>query len=944
MVRTANLMFAVLVVIALQSAMPAHVSAGRLKAEIIVIYQTCVGQELRLLARLTNENGDPVGTTTTRIEIRDFDDTQVLHTSSNDVRQIGGNAWEEFEMGSGWTPSDVGTYNVHLISDGENNDNGEQDFSFFTTICEGIQCPLRPTAEADNFYLDETGYASIRYLVEDGCCYRLKLTVIDPDGAVTVKVPEEWVNISGNYGVYVRVDRTKLTGRPIRAYVEFANCQGQNPGRDDDLIIEGDELAATAFVDLNSGYELINSGEDGDPVIMSSLEQRIGSTPDITMGGPGGIDLVRTYHSKIDQNGAVGGDFGPGWSHNHEWRIREATNSVYVYGPDNMLIKFRRVGDGLEPVDVDSYDPTRFRLRRAPEGGYRFTWIKNETETIGLSTDTDGRVRSLHRVRWVDGDFQEEVYYYTYENGVLKRIRTQDGRELNIDRNANNKISQLSTDDQQVTFEYSANVLNSVTDAVGLTTTYTTKPGTHYITNVVTPDGGSSMTINMDEDGSVVSHAIGENYTVEFTLSDDRSAVLYPGGLEKVFVHDDRANLQSVNLGDYGEATFNYGAFNRRTLINDFVDGETTIEFTDDGLKKRLTFDETNPVDFTYGQYGFDDFEYPAVDKIQVENGAGVTFARDEHGRHNSMTFSNGLRLILPRDVNGNMTQYSSVDGRTDIDHDELGRISGLHFFDGSAETMLYSSFGHLSKIDREGEDEDVEWSRDLKARLVKFREGEVTWDLTWTGDDQPESVTDGEGRTSQYQYDENRRLWKVTRGTTSPLSMELNWNGPYPTDLGRAHMTYNDFGWVSEYSPAPGSDIQLSYDGEGNINGVRLNGEYQWEIERNKRGLPMKYVLPDGRQTEFDWDGNNRLKNSKSADGILREYSSEPDGSGGTIIAPLGIKMSFGISFEDENTYTLKVTDPNGHDWSMTQHGDSGMRAFTSPLGSTQVNLYDPI
>ncbi|MEC7276660.1 MAG: RHS repeat-associated core domain-containing protein [Bdellovibrionota bacterium] len=304
---------------------------------------------------------------------------------------------------------------------------------------------------------------------------------------------------------------------------------------------------------------------------------------------------------------------------------------------------------------------------------------------------------------------------------------------------------------------------------------------------------------------------------------------------------DDKGNINRV-IDPLGQVTtLSYNTKGQVESIVDFKGQETRIRYD------QKTGNITEVIDplgnITKSQYDLDGNLSQVIDP----KGQVTQFFYDGMNRVVKTIASDLTETDFTYDGRGNLLSVrDSRNGLTQFVYDEASRVTERVDPRGQKELFFYNEKGLLiGKTDRNNNDTFYEY--DLDNRLIN-RLGEGGKNYSYEYDDAGRVLSINDGSNSIfYSYDEVGRV-KTTRysGENSPnmtLENEYDLNG-------------NRVGLKT-----PEGDFSYSYDEVNRLTEVVNPSNLVFETVYDSIGRRAKLVLPNGIETNYNYDGSNRLK-----------------------------------------------------------------------------------
>ena len=233
---------------------------------------------------------------------------------------------------------------------------------------------------------------------------------------------------------------------------------------------------------------------------------------------------------------------------------------------------------------------------------------------------------------------------YTYNTtGMLASVISPSGLVRTYTRDANDRITSVSADDKDFTYEYYGDgLIKSITYPGGNIVTSYTYDNANCLTKLETKNGNNILktySYEYDGVGNIISVSGSEN--AEYTYDDlYRLATSTQNGHTTTYEYDSRNNLISETRTDGYTKTYEYSGDNR--LVKTVENGvETAYEYDLRGnLVKR----------------GEDEFAYDSNDNLvyAMVNGVETTYEIGEDGLRESKTV-NGVTTTYSVDESGNV-------------------------------------------------------------------------------------------------------------------------------------------------------------------------------------------------------------------------------------------------------------------------------------------------
>ncbi|ADP39816.1 ribonuclease [Rothia dentocariosa ATCC 17931] len=566
------------------------------------------------------------------------------------------------------------------------------------------------------------------------------------------------------------------------------------------------------------------------------------------------IKLERMYNSVAVTypEEAPSGIFGLGWSSTLDTQLTLSNTGAVWHTPDGRTLAFPRMGDGFGRVPSESY-----WLSKTVPGDELYSYVSTATTKAIKTAENAGRKVSAPTAPayyWVVYNSKHVRYFYD-PSGAWTGV--MEGHYATL------TLPLYSSD--------SATGALELTDIVhpasgrGLQIRYGNSP--RY--NRIRPESASTYLI--DHDVQILD-------TVTYIYDDDDllAAVNRPDGIRR-YTHNAKRLIEEVwDVNGHREVTNTY-------------DGQGRVVH-------QLT-EHSREVSFVYA---------PGIMTIVADAITGDSsniWRSDEHGRLSSMTAADGSRQVMRYDKFGNRISVTERDGST------ISRSYDSH----SRLAKQLTPEGALSKYTWD------EHNRLLTTSVCDFRDrlnpGDpvvVSYTYESTGaNPNPITMTDGNGHTTEYSWDEYGNLLSVTD----------------PTGV-RTTYTYNARQELISITNGVGDTVHLEYDKHGRIVQVRdalghvtsthWNSAGQLASVTDAAGSRWSLTYPELAPEELDVPAFVRQNLTSSSTHCIHNTS-----------RPMG-------------QLPVSLTDPYGHVTHFEYNNGNQITAVTDPLGRTNRAVFD--
>ena len=566
------------------------------------------------------------------------------------------------------------------------------------------------------------------------------------------------------------------------------------------------------------------------------------------------IKLERMYNSVAVTypEEAPSGIFGLGWSSTLDTQLTLSNTGAIWHTPDGRALTFPRMGDGFGRVPSESY-----WLSKTVPGDELYSYVSTATTKAIKTAENAGRK--------VSAPTTPAYYWVVYNSKHIRYFYDPSGAWTGVMEGhyATLTLPLYSSDSATGALELT-DIIHPASGR-GLQIRYGCSPRDIRIR----PESASTYLI--DHDVQILD-------TVTYIYDDDDllAAVNRPDGIRR-YTHNAKRLIEEVwDVNGHREVTNTYDSQGR--------------------VVHQLT-EHSREVSFVYA---------PGIMTIVADAITGDSsniWRSDERGRLSSMTAADGSRQVMRYDKFGNRISVTERDGST---------IS-----------RSYDSYSRLAKqLTPEGALSKYTWdehNRLLTTSVCDFRDrlnpgdpvvASYTYESTGANPN-PITMTDGNGHTTEYSWDEYGNLLSVTD----------------PTGV-RTTYTYNARQELISITNGVGDTVHLEYDKHGRIVQVRdalghvtsthWNSAGQLASVTDAAGSRWSFTYPELAPEELDIPAFVRQNLTSSSTYRLRNTS-----------RPMG-------------QLPASLTDPYGHVTHFEYNNGNQLTAVTDPLGRTNRAVFD--
>jgi RHS repeat-associated protein len=402
----------------------------------------------------------------------------------------------------------------------------------------------------------------------------------------------------------------------------------------------------------------------------------------------------------------------------------------------------------------------------------------------------------------------------------------------------------------------------SVTDALGQTTTYTREPGTNLVRAATDPLGRVTQ-FTHDPRGNVtaITDAAGHIRTFTYEPTFDRmTSSADPLGNVTRFEYDGHGNLTAAidPLGNRTEIAYN-GA-GQPASTTDALGNTTTFGYDAHGNLATVVDPLGNVTRRDHDLVG-------RLRRQQDAMGNAAAFLYDALDRVTAIGDAGGGATRFGYDPNGNLLAVTDARGHTTTHtYDAMDRLASRTDPVGATETFEYDGNGNLVRhIDRKGQ--VATFDHDALDRRTTATYADAT--VTYVHDAAGRLVTaaDSAGGTIENEYDALDRLVAQTQS------------------LGTVSYEYDPLGRRALMQAPGAAPVTYGYDAASRLASITQGPQFV-QFEHDAAGRRTKLTLPNQVSTEYRYDAASRISALlyRNAAGPLGDLTYEYDASGNRV------------------------------------------------------------
>jgi RHS repeat-associated protein len=630
----------------------------------------------------------------------------------------------------------------------------------------------------------------------------------------------------------------------LKAIINTTPCN-MTPGETEQIDITvyvGDKDGSVDFGAGSCNSNVAPPAAVGEPINVTNGNMYIQQTDYRLPGFGEGLDVTRTYNSRMQRSGI----FGYGWSSAFDESINAyGTTFLRLNLPDARAVYFSR------PSPSGAYLPKK-------PLDFHGQIVKNTDNTYTL-TFQDGRIHQFNTSGKLlsMADRNNNTVTLTYDANSNPTTATDAaGRTLTLTFDSSGKVTSIADSSGTIATYTRASLgkLSAVTypDGSKFTFTFLTSGSNTYVATVKDALNNVLESHTYDSQGrALTSERAGngtERYTLSYISATETDVTDALGHVTKYF-YDTSLGRNVVTRVEgscsCGNAQIQTWVYDNQLNITSKTDALThTTSYTYDTNGNRLTeTDATGTVTCTYNSLGevltrTDQMNGVTTNSYNAQGNLLTTtdalnntssFTYDSHGQLLTVTDPRNNASTFTYDTNGNLTRRTdALNNQTNIAYDARARVTSVTNALTQATNYEYDLAGRLKKTIYP-DTSFVLLTYDLAGRRTKIKDPRG-YETTFAYDAayRMTSETNADAKVTSYAYD----LMSNLTGVTDALNRTTNY-------------TYDDFNRLTKikYPEATAGagrlEENLTYDSAGNL---------------------LQKTDQAGRITSFCYDSSNRL------------------------------------------------------------------------------------
>jgi RHS repeat-associated protein len=511
-----------------------------------------------------------------------------------------------------------------------------------------------------------------------------------------------------------------------------------------------------------------------------------------------------------------------------------------------------------------------------------------------------------------------QVTTYDVVNGLVMSVTDADGVTATYTYDAQRRPLTVSNEYGQTTsYEYNARGQRTKrTSPSGRVTTWTYDATSSRLVSSTAPDGGiTSYTYDAAGRTLTVTDPTGAVTTNAYDTAGRVSTVTDPGGAVTSYQYDGNDQLLKTIEPGGGERTTTYGPLGRVTSTKDALNRSTSYVYDAEGRQIKSTDPAGGVRQTVYDAQG------RPFKTIDPKNRETVT-AYDAQGRVLSVTAPGGLVTSYGYDVLGRVTTVT----------DQRGGVTSTAFTLGGRTNTITDPAGLVTSF-----------GYDLAGRQVSVtRAGNLTTTVAYNADGEVVSSTSPSGLVSSVTFDPSGRVATSTNPagivTTNTWSLRGELLTTKTGAQGTVSFTYHPNGTMATATDALGRVTTFGHDARRNqtsrtaANGAVDNWTYNASNELTTA------VDPLGRSTSYTYDAAGRPATVTDPSGRVLTTTYHLDGTINTEAYTGGTTTTYGY---DTVGRVTSLADSSGTH-SFTYEPGGQLTSMTTPTGRQTKWGYD--
>lgn len=406
--------------------------------------------------------------------------------------------------------------------------------------------------------------------------------------------------------------------------------------------------------------------------------------------------------------------------------------------------------------------------------------------------------------------------------------------------------------------------------------------------DLLSPDGTRQPLLRYDYDAEgrliLADNACGESWHYAYDATGHRLMSDNGAGTRTRHIQDDSGRIVQVDTGgSYKGGRIDYAPHGRQVTVWHGADGHfEKIWFDDQG---RQSFSSDPLGQFSHKRYS-DDHEL--IEQIDP-NGNATRFGYDANGNLQSVIDPEGRENFTVWNEDGQPLAQIAPDGQTwRYSYDDNGTLIGILSPLGHMTDIISNAAGQPTQIMRH--DGLIELRNyDDRQRLISLTDfNSASTQFTYDDFNRLIAVTDPQGNTTRLAYDpiKGKDFWTPSR-IIRPDGVEIR-RDFHPTGMiksltdGEGRTTqyrYGPYNVLEEITDPKGHTLRFQYDSQERLTRVTNQMGLNWTFERDLAGRVIRETDFDGRELRYTYDPGGRVIRRDNPDGSRLEYDYDKSG-----------------------------------------------------------------
>ncbi|MFK8100999.1 MAG: RHS repeat-associated core domain-containing protein [Saprospiraceae bacterium] len=513
-------------------------------------------------------------------------------------------------------------------------------------------------------------------------------------------------------------------------------------------------------------------------------------------------------------------------------------------------------------------DPASNQQSLSFEGLNRLTsWTDKRGNTTTMQYDSEGNLLTYQQPGGIDfnltyddqgnvtslSDGNEEVSSLSYnDNNDITEINYPDGnvKELFIYDELGNLMEADYGEGIKNYFEYDAlNRLKKARDNLNNEFNFEYDAASNLIKE--TSANGHEMIYDYDASHRLTQASLGSiSASYEYDPSNNLTAIVDGNGNQRSFIYNSRSLL-----------TEEKDAIGNRTQYSYSPNGNMVSKVDANGKVTNYQYDALNRLTQRSYEGNTDTYDYDANGNLVycANNDLVLSYTYDEYNRETSKTILNwGILISYEYDAAGNRTKMTDPTGITLYTYNANSQLIEIKNPDNEVTKFVYDNANRLVRQEQHN-GTTINYSYDTGSRIIalenKRSDGSAiaNYQYEYDGNGNRITTTETDGTVWSYAYDENNQLLSVQKN--SVLNQTFSYDGAG--------------------NRIAGNGVNYLYDAADRLASISGGATYLFDENGN-----LIQEMDGSNQTQYEYDGDNRLVSITLPDATLVTYQYDPFGN----------------------------------------------------------------